>query len=113
MEKLEIKMARFVELSKKFTTDRDDIMEIVEIENLMEPNISETITTNTDMGVSTLWNTITTNPTGDGQPAKKEKSERERVEEGIARRWKVYEEYKEYLELQKVLSEYFEAESKL
>ena len=112
MEKLEIKMARFVELSMKFSVAEDLIEEIQDLKDLVLP------TYNIDGGTLT-----TTGPQGDiwlgdrilpkQEEIEEEKSFRAKVEEGVTKRWKIYEEYQEYLRLQKTLNEYFKAADKL
>ena len=113
MEKIEIKMARFIELSKKFTVTEDMIDDIADIKDLMEPEFdySRATLTVTD---GTLWGGHGVPTPEDIEAAKpKKKSEKERLEEGVTRRWEVYEEYKEYLELQKTLGDYFQAKEKV
>ena len=113
MEKnLEKKMARFVELSIKFSVAEDLIEEIQDLKDLV-PLPSPDFSGGTIASISSQGNTWLGDGAYPGQEAKKEKSFRAKVEEGVTERWKVYEEYQEYRELQVTLSEYFKAANKL
>ena len=112
MEKnLEKKMARFVELSIKFSVAEDLIEEIQDLKDLVPPSdFSGTILTSTGSH-GDIWVNSATSPKQEEEP--KEKSFRKKVEEGVTKLWKVYEEYQEYVELQNTLNEYFKAANKL
>ena len=112
MDKIEEKMARFVELSKKFTIPEEGVKEICDLKDIMEPEETSGITLPSPgrFSSSTSDGYLTINDTSEEV---KIKSDRERLEDGVTRRWNVWEEYKEYLQLQKDLSEYFEAKKKL
>ncbi|MCK5788607.1 MAG: hypothetical protein KAH32_06390 [Chlamydiia bacterium] len=112
MEKnLEKKMARFVELSMKFSVAEDLIEEIQDLKDLVPPpDYSGDTLTSTGLADS-LW-------AGDRILPKQEEMKKEKpfftqVEEGVTARWNVYQEYQEYRELQTTLNDYFTAADKL
>lgn len=104
MDKLNIKMARFVELSKKFTKEKNDIQEITDIINIMGVKTSVDVYSHI---VNIFDPTIV-----DGKEIPT-KSERELLEDGITNRWNLYKDYEEFIELQEILNSYFKAEVKL
>ena len=107
MEKLEIKMARFVELSMKFSVAEEHIEEIQDLKDLVPLTPS-----NPSMSShGSIW--IGDEVSYPGQEESKVKSFQDKVEEGVTARWKVYEEYREYLELQNTLNTYFKASKKI
>jgi hypothetical protein len=107
MDKIEEKMARFTELSRKFSKKEEDIVEIAELKDIME-----------DIPyIGSVHLTQTTATFGYTTPQEEEKKENltlfERVEKGVARRLDTWKEYNEYMELQKTLGDYFKAKAKL
>jgi len=104
------KMARFVELSKKFTMPEDGIEEIGDLKGMMEPKKigGVTLTATNGLGITDYVNNSIS-----ASEEVKIKSDRERLEDGVTRRWNVWADYKEYLELQKTLSDYFIAKAKV
>lgn len=103
MKELNKKMARFVELSKEFTTEESDIYEGFEIPTYYH-NFTVTASSN---GTNYIQNNITTSPAANA--GTKEEQYRKYLDGKI----KEVERYNEYKKLQVDLSEYFKSEEKL
>ena len=111
MEKLEKKMARFVELSMKFSVGEDLIEEIQDLKDLVPPPTFDGITL-TSTGTENIWLNDAA-LLDQGKENDDAKTFRELVEEGVTDRWKVYEDFKEYKGLQETLNTYFKALKKI
>jgi len=114
MEKLNEKMARFVELSKKFSKGEDDIPEVVFINDLANEEIYKHVTLTSGLSSSAI---VSNSYLGDRDPYNKpeprDMDTREAALKTFENKYKVYKEYVEYIELQKALDHYFKAEQLL
>ena len=111
MDKIDERMARFVELSMKFSKNKEDIKAISKLNELaVSPEkTGEVFFTTTDT-VTGYGGGITLTSVGSKEELK---TLRKRVEEGVTNLWTVHKEYEEYIFLQGVLNTYFEAKKEV
>ena len=115
MEKLNEKMTRFVELSKKFSKGENDISEVIFVRGLVNTEISRQLIVSEGLGATTPDTSYlnSRDPYKVPEDIEKKLGTHKVALTAFEKKYKVYEEYMEYKELQSVLDQYFKAEQLL